>query len=277
MAEEDRTMKTHVLNLIIVVPALAGTLWTTSAAPSHGPSERATASEPRERSGVAVPASERLGGASGAKPPGQEKDSKTLVYADFERTENNRPVSARGGMIQMFGYEESKVHKSEFKGMEGADPPAPALVHIKPGDPNHAMKFDYVLHAPNQWAGVTVEIHGLPDVEGQSAPEDVSDYKTLSVQVYATGIQFLRLEAISKSRGKDSSFAWPQKTFQVKPGFNTYRVPLSAFSQPTWAQVRVDSKTIFKELTSINLTAFCDQCEYNKEGMVIVDNVVFEK
>jgi hypothetical protein len=31
------------------------------------------------------------------------------------------------------------------------------------------------------------------------------------------------------------------------------------------------------ELTSINLTAFCDQCDTNKAGMVIVDNMVFEK
>jgi len=33
-----------------------------------------TASEPRERSGVGAPASERVGGSAGAKPPGQNKD-----------------------------------------------------------------------------------------------------------------------------------------------------------------------------------------------------------
>ena len=31
-------------------------------------------------------------------------DSKTLLYADFEKTENNRPVSARGGLIQMYSF-----------------------------------------------------------------------------------------------------------------------------------------------------------------------------
>jgi hypothetical protein len=206
-----------------------------------------------------------------------QPDAKTLVYADFERTENNRPVSTRGGLIQLFAYEESKVHKATFKGIEGVEPPAPELVHIKPGDPNHAMKFEYALHAPNPWTGVTVEVHGLPDADGKPAPEDLSGYKTLSLQVYATGIEILRLEAVSKSRGKDSSFAWPVMTFKVRPGFNTYKVPLSGFSQPAWAPVRVDPKTIFKELTSINLSAFCDQCEYNKEGMIIVDNIVFEK
>ena len=79
----------------------------------------------------------------------------SLVFADFEQVDNGRPVSARGGLIQLFGYEESKVHKSDFKGAPGVDPPAPELVHIKAGDPNHAMKFEYALHAPNPWTGVT--------------------------------------------------------------------------------------------------------------------------
>jgi hypothetical protein len=201
----------------------------------------------------------------------------SLVFADFEHVESGRPVTARGGLIQLFGYEESKVHKSEFKGAPGVDPPAPELVHIKAGDPNHAMKFEYALHAPNPWTGVTVEMHGLPDADSKAVPEDLSGYKMLSLQVFATGIEILRLEAVSRSRGKDSSFAWPVMTFQVRQGFNTYRVPLSGFSQPAWAPVRVDPKSIFKELTSINLTAFCDQCEFSKQGMVIVDNVVFEK
>ena len=109
------------------------------------------------------------------------------------------------------------------------------------------------------------------------AAEDLSAYKTISLQVYATGIEILRLEAVSKSTGKDSSFAWPLMTFKVRQGFNTYKVPLSGFSQPSWAPVRVDPKSIFKELTSLNLTAFCDQCEFSKQGMIIVDNIVFEK
>jgi len=199
-----------------------------------------------------------------------------LVYADFERMENKRPVSARGGLIQMYAYEESGVHKSTFKGLEGADPPAPELVHIKKDDTNRAMKFEFSLRAPNQWAGVTVEIHGQPDA-GDYVPDDVSGFKHLSMQVYATGIEILRLEAVSKGKGKDMGTVHPLMTFKVRPGLNTYRVPLTGFTQPAWANVRVDPKDIFKALTSINLTAFCDQCERNKEGMVIVDNMVFEK
>lgn len=218
-----------------------------------------------------MPASPPLEGGQGGT------DSKTLVYADFEKTENNRPVSARGGMIQMFAYEESAVHKSTFKGQDGLDPPAPELVHVKKDDPNHAMKFDFSLRAPNQWAGVTVEIHGQPDADGRFVPDDVSGFKDLSMQVYATGIEILRLEAISKGTGKDAGTVFPQMTFKVRPGFNTYQVPLKGFTQPAWANVRVDPKDIFKALTSINLTAFCDQCELNKQGMIIVDNMIFEK
>jgi hypothetical protein len=210
-----------------------------------------------------------------ASPAAQ--DANKLLYADFEKLENNRPVSARGGMIQLFAYQESDVHKSTFKGIEGADPPAPELVHIKPDDPNHAMKFEYALRAPNQYAGVAVEIHGRPDADGKPVPDDVSGFKTLSLQVYATGIDILRLEAISKESGKDLSTAYPFMNFKVRPGFNTYQVPLKAFVQPSWVSVRVDPKEIFRQLTSIHLIAFCDQCEMNKQGMIIVDNIVFEK
>ena len=60
--------------------------------------------------------------------PAAGADLNRLVYADFEKMENNRPVSARGGLIQLFAYEESAVHKSTFKGLDGANPPAPELV-----------------------------------------------------------------------------------------------------------------------------------------------------
>jgi len=197
-------------------------------------------------------------------------DSKTLVFADFERVEGERAVTARVGSIDVFAYEESAVHKSTFKG--------PELVRVKKDDPNHALKFDFALSAPNQWAGVTMSLHGLPNgADGRLSPDDVTAFKTLSLDVYATGIEILRLEAISNESGKDTSMAYPQTTFRVRSGLNTYKVPLKNFNQPSWAEPRVDAKEILKRLTSINLTAFCDQCQANKQGMVIVDNVVFEK
>ena len=201
-----------------------------------------------------------------------------LVYADFEKVEGGRAVSARGGMILLYGYEEDKTRASGFKGAEGLSPPGPELVRIKADDPNHAMKFDYSLKAPNQWTGVAVEIHGLPDKDGRPQPDDVSGYKYLSLQLYATGIRIVRLEIRTNESGKDTITTWPMYTIEVKQGLNTYRVPLTGFTQPSWVtDVRLDPKDVLKKLTSISVTAFCDQCDGNKQGMVILDNVIFEK
>jgi hypothetical protein len=200
-----------------------------------------------------------------------------LVYADFETMADNRPVSARGGFVQLVAFQEDALRKSTFKGIEGADPPAPELVHIKKDDPNRAMKFDFALQAPNQWAGVGVEIHGLPDKDGKPVADDVSGYKSLSLQVYATGVPSLRIEAISRGQGKDLASGYPQMTFKVREGFNTYKAPLKGFTQPAWVtDTRVDPKDIFRKLTAINITTFCEQCT-PMQGMVIVDNIVFEK
>jgi hypothetical protein len=46
--------------------------------------------------------------------------------------------------------------------------------------------------------------------------------------------------------------------------------------QPTWVETRGDPKAILKKLTSISITAFCDQCT-PVQGMLIVDNVVFSR
>jgi hypothetical protein len=196
-------------------------------------------------------------------------DGKTLVFADFEKIEGDRPVTTRGGSIELFGYQFSEVQKSTFKG--------PELVRVKKDDPNHAVKFDFALTAPQEWTGVTMALHGLPDADGKLVPEDVSGFKTLSIDVYATGIEILRLESVSNARGKETAIVYPQTTFRVRAGLNTYKVPLKNFNQPSWAEPKVDAKEILKRLTSINLTAFCDQCQSNKQGMVIVDNLVFEK
>jgi hypothetical protein len=107
-----------------------------------------------------------------------------LVYADFETVADNRPVSARGGLVQLVAFQDDVLHKATFKGLENADPPAPDLVRITKDDPNKAMKFDFAIQTPNQWAGVGVEIHGLPDKDGKPVVDDVSGYKILSLQVF---------------------------------------------------------------------------------------------
>jgi hypothetical protein len=200
-----------------------------------------------------------------------------LVYADFEKIDNNRPVSNQGGLIQLFGVQESEAHKSTFKGLEGANPPAPELVRIKKDDSNRAAKFDYTLLGPQGYASVILEIHGHPDAGGKPVADDVSAYKSLLMDVYATGISAMRIELISHGFGIELQAGYPQLTFKVQPGMHTYKAALKAFEQPQWQDLHVDSQKLLKNLTSVNLAAFCDQCEINKMGIVVVDNVAFEK
>jgi len=200
-----------------------------------------------------------------------------LVYADFEKVESNRVVSNQGGLIQLSAYQENQTHQSTFKGVEGLNPPGPEQVRIKKDDPNHAVKFDYALMSPNAFAGVALEIHGHPDADAKPVPDDVSEYKSLLMDVYATGVDAMRVQTISHGFGIDMPFGYPELSFKVQPGMHTYKAALKAFSQPPNAPIKVDTKKILKSLTAIQLIAFCDDCQTNKQGMIVVDNVVFEK
>ncbi len=205
------------------------------------------------------------------------QSSDKLVYADFEQVQDGRPVTTRGGGIQLFGYSENTHRPPVFKGVAGLEPPAPELVRVKPDDPNRLAKFDLELLSPNQWSGVVLELKGLPDKDGQQVAEDVTGYKHFSVQLYTTGIAGVRVELLTRGQGRDERVAHPQVTFIPKAGLNTYRVPLKTFSQPSWVtDTRVDPKDVMKQLTSVNVIAYCDDCRPTK-GMVIVDNVTFEK
>src|SRR5262245_66352738 len=55
----------------------------------------------------------------------QEGNGDKLVYADFETAKDNRPVSDRGGKVQLISYSERPTMPSRCKGLEGANPPAP--------------------------------------------------------------------------------------------------------------------------------------------------------
>src|SRR5262245_12034383 len=56
-----------------------------------------------------------MGGAAlGSVPATQGTDK--LIYADFETVKDNRPVSSRGGFVQLFGYQENAANPSRFKG-----------------------------------------------------------------------------------------------------------------------------------------------------------------
>jgi hypothetical protein len=204
-----------------------------------------------------------------AAQPGGDR----FVYADFESVQGDRPVSSRGGFIQLTSYQESTP--SKMKGAPNVSPPAPELVRLKPDDPNRAAAFDYELY-PNQYAGVGIQIAGQPDKDGRPVADDVSGYKYLSMDIYATGVPRLRVEVTSRGQGINMNSGFPSSAIKVKPGLNTYKIPLNSLAQPSWADTKVSTKEVLKKLTGVSVTAFCEGCSPMK-GTVVLDNVVFEK
>ncbi len=197
-----------------------------------------------------------------------------LVYADFENVVDNHPVSSRGGQVNMFGYEENATLKAIFKGSK-ANPSVPDLVRTSKENNNKALAFDYQLVGPNNWAGVTVEIHGQPDKDGKTVSDDVTGYKFLTLQAYATGVDSLRVEFVSKGQGIMISNGNPEMVFRITPGFNTYKIPLKSISQPQYGEPRVSPKDVLKKLTSVNVSATCGPCT-PISGTVVIDNLVFQ-
>ena len=202
-----------------------------------------------------------------------QESSDKLVYADFEKMENGRPVSTNGGFIQIYtGKENTPV---TFKGLANASPGAPELIVLKDAPQNHLASFEYSLVGPNQWANVTLEVQGRPQKDGKPVADDVSGYKQLALQLYATGVDSLRVEFISHGQGINLEAGFPQLPIRLKTGLNTYVIPLKGLQQPTWAE-KVDSKEVLKKLTAISVSAYCNQCT-PQHGMVLVDNIVFQK
>jgi len=204
------------------------------------------------------------------------QDGDKLVYADFEKTENGRPVTNSGGMVQIYTAQESTPVK--YKGLANANPGAPELIVLKDAPQNHLATFEYNLVGPNQWANVTLEIQGHPIKDGKPVADDVTSYKQLSLQLYATGVDTLRVEFVSHGQGINITGGFPQLPVHLKQGLNTYVIPLKGLSQPTWVprEDRVDTKEVLKKLTAVSISAYCDQCT-PKTGMVLVDNLVFQK
>jgi len=204
-----------------------------------------------------------------------QTDTDKFVYADFEKMDNGRLVSSGGGMIQIYTGQETTP--AQFKGLANASPGAPEQVALKGDEKNHVAGFEYTLTAPNQWANVTLEIQGHASKDGKSfVADDVSAYKNLAVKLYVTGVDGVRIEFISHGQGINLPFGFPQSQLRLKPGFNTYLIPLKSLSQPAWAQQKVDTKEVLRKLTALSISVYCNSCLL-QHGMVVVDNVVFEK
>jgi len=197
-----------------------------------------------------------------------------LVYADFELPLDQRPISTRGGLIQLFGFQESQGHPMQFKGMDRQTPPAPAIKMTAKDGSNKAIAFKYELVGPNQWGGVSVEIHGLPDKDGKPQFDDVSTYKFLDLQIFTPEPTKMRVEFKSQDVGVSAEQP-PQFGFRTKAGMNAYKIKLSDAAQPAWVDLKVNPQDVLKHLTSVNVVVNCDDCREQK-GLVAVDNLVFE-
>jgi hypothetical protein len=203
-----------------------------------------------------------------------ESDASKLIYADFQNVQSGRPVSKHGGMTRLNHYSQNEANPPQFRGLENANPPAPAFARVTPDDV--AAAFDYELRIPNEWAGVNMEVFGEPEKDGKLVPDDVSGYKFISLRVFAKGAQYVRVELITRGQGTNLESGYPMASFRVSPGFNTYKLKLDTFSQPDWV-VQLDLKRdVLKKLTSVTVGVHCDKCIMEK-GTLVVDNIVFEK
>jgi len=211
--------------------------------------------------------------AQDASKPAESDDSK-LVYADFQNAQNGRPVSKRGGMTRLNWYSQNSANPPQFRGLEKADPPAPALARVTADDV--AAAFDYELRIPNEWEGVNMEVFGQPEKDGKLSADDVSGYKFITLRVFAKGPKQIRLELITRGHGANLESGYPTANFRVSPGFNTYKLKLDSFNQPEWAMQLDLKRDVLKKLTSITVGVFCDKCAMEK-GTLVVDNIAFEK
>jgi hypothetical protein len=203
-----------------------------------------------------------------------ESDASRLVYADFQNLQNGRPVSKRGGMTRLNRYSQNEANPPQFRGLENADPPAPAPARVTGDD--IAAAFDYELRIPNEWAGVNMEVFGEPEKDGKLVADDVSGFKFITLRVFAKGAQYIRLELITRGYGANLESGYPTATFRVSPGFNTYKLKLDSFNQPQWAMPLDLKRDVLKKLTSVTVGVHCDKCIMEK-GTVVVDNIAFEK
>jgi len=203
-----------------------------------------------------------------------EPDDSRLLYADFQNSQNGRPVSKRGGMTRLNWYSQNSANPPQFRGMENANPPAPALARVT--DADTAAAFDYEMRIPNEWEGVNLEVFGQPEKDGKLVADDVSAYKFITLRVFTKGAKSIRLELITRGQGANLEAGYPMATFRVSPGFNTYKLKLDSFNQPEWATQLDLKRDVLKKLTSVTVGVFCDKCSFEK-GTVVVDNIAFEK
>src|ERR1044072_9668076 len=81
-----------------------------------------------------------------------------LIYADFQKAENGRLVSSRGGRTQLNRWAQNMAAAPKMVGIENADPPGPAPARVT--DQDTAAAFQYEMRMPNELGGGNMEGFG---------------------------------------------------------------------------------------------------------------------
>jgi len=188
-----------------------------------------------------------------------------LVYADFENCTADHLQSSRGGYVFVAGWQKEEKYKPTFD---------PIFVDAGGGFSNR-MAFNFKLFGPQEWTGVGITINGLPEVDGKTQPEDLSGYKELVFDVELAGPPQLKIQLLSQKT--DLSVAPGNEPFvvlDVKPGFQTYRIPLKKFDTPRGSPVwSADVKKVIKAVTGLQFAVE----KQGSAGHVLIDNVEFRK
>ena len=211
--------------------------------------------------------------AAGATPA--QDVSQLLVYADFEKVEGNRPVSARGGAVTLTGYQQNGAKPTRYSNADQSYPQSPLVLAAADQFVSQRVAFDFQISTPNEWAGVNLTVRGLPDAAGRAAAEDLSLYSSIRFKVSVAGARSLKVELISKDNGINvADGTYPQTAFTVKDAnYSVYRIPLRRFAQPPWARERTSLKDVLKKLTAVQFTVQ----DVPSKGRIVLDNIVFEK
>ncbi|MEP7336173.1 MAG: hypothetical protein ABI977_00285 [Acidobacteriota bacterium] len=208
------------------------------------------------------------------KPLLVQESAQRLVYADFEQFDKDkRPASARGGKVIFDAGAQNNDNKPKL---------APRLFSAQ-GTLTQRLGFEFDLAKPNDWAEASVKIIGLKD-KGRLddwaktllvKSEDLSQYSKLTLDIGAAGVSQVRIRLISEGNGVDVGGAFPENFLQVSNELKSYQLPLSEFKQPVgdWVKKKVTTEQVVKKLTGVQISVV----QVPAKGMVIIDNIAFEK
>lgn len=203
----------------------------------------------------------------------QDTSSK-LLYADFEKlSKENRPLSARDGQIVFEANAENQANKPKITPrMFGAQAPL-----------TQRLGFAFDITKPNNWAEASLTIVGMKD-KGRLddwaktlivKAEDATPYKSLTLEIGAAGVTQVRLRLLSEGNGVDTGGAPPEHFLTLTNELKPYKIALTEFKQSTgdWVKKKVTTEQVLKKLTGMQISV----TQVPAQGIVIVDNVAFEK